>query len=125
MDEERERTAAYVRRAFDRARYERGLTKKDAAARLSVSTGHISHWCKGRSPIPDDRLLELAILLDFNPLEIRPTLAKYRELWRAEYDPQDALILAAQELDKDSRDALLVFVRNMIAAKGKGEEPTD
>lgn len=122
-DPDRAEVAAYLERQFRRARYERNLSKSDVARRMGVSTGHISHWVKGRSPIPDARLLELAVLLDFDPLEARPSLAKYRGLWRQDQLSHESLTEAILSLDEASRLALENFVRALRAAKGSTSEP--
>lgn len=119
MTESDRKTARFLRAALNAAKYEKGISYQEVAARLGVSPANISHWAAGRHSIPNDRLFELAVVLGFDPIEARPELAKFREIWRSDSTEPDALTEAVQYLDEESKTHVLAIVRAILDGKGK------
>lgn len=42
-----------------------------------MSSGNFNHLLRGRQPIPQETLFELAILLNFDPREVRPSIQSF------------------------------------------------
>lgn len=51
-------------------------TQGEIAAAVGVTQGYVSHWCKGRSQIPAEKVLQLYWATDGNvsPHEMRPDI---------------------------------------------------
>lgn len=101
-----------LRPFWDRAKREHGLTQEVLAERLNVTQGAVHKWLSGKQLIPDRRLIELGVLLGFDPVAVRPTLAQL--LLRPELSvTEEALVLARaiEALDPASRDALRTLLK--------------
>ena len=80
-DMDRTTLAAFLRRALARARYKQGISQTEVAARLGFKSGaQITHWINNRSPVPDEHLLTLGSVLQFDPMRVRPSLSRYGRL---------------------------------------------
>ena len=95
------------------------MTQADLARRLDVTTGAVSHWVKGRSPIPEERLEEIEailgadlsdLLIDYSTLldEAR-TPVGYAILWPVKcplYGPHSKHVVPRSEEDFKQRMGL-------------------
>lgn len=80
--EERLAEAARLRAIFEAAQdRENGLTQESLADEMKVSQGLIHQWLSGKkTPIPDKRLLWLSRRFNFNPLDVRKSMAVNADL---------------------------------------------
>lgn len=61
-------------------RAQKGLNQAKLAKMLGLKNqSQVSHWCTGFVRIPDDALITLAELLDFDPKRVRPEITEYIE----------------------------------------------
>lgn len=54
-----------------------GVSQEELADEMGLTQGTISKYWKGSKPIPPERLFWLAGRLDFDAIELRPSLVKY------------------------------------------------
>jgi transcriptional regulator with XRE-family HTH domain len=121
--EESVRLAPYWRKAKN----ELGLTQVKLAEILGVGQSSITRWLNGKQPIPNERLIELATILRFDPTEIRPELARYvRPL--ADLTLDERAIATARmvaNLDEQSRTAVETYILFLSAAPTKQRAPEE
>lgn len=76
--DQRKREGSFIQsRFYDRKAVEPLLTVESLAHEIGVSQGLISQWFAGRTPVRDVHLLWLGPRLEFDPVELRPSLRRY------------------------------------------------
>ncbi len=108
-----------------KARRELGLTQDKIAALLGVTQGAVHKWLAGKQRVPNERLLELAPLLRFDPTEIRPDLARFVKPLSGMSPSEDALMMAHMfdKLDDQAKAAVETVVSGLFAASKSQRKP--
>lgn len=76
--DKKEEEALIVREHYDRLKREkRGFTQTQLASKFRVSPALVQAWLNGRTRIPDKNMFQLAKLLKFKALAVRPDLYDY------------------------------------------------
>jgi len=111
--------ADVVRSAYKEKKREDGLTQESLAHKMNVSQGLIAHWFSGRARIPDQTLMELGLMLGFNPVEVRPDLQRYYDLIARQLDDTgvreiDAL---ARSLSESEAEQAVTYIRFLVGQR--------
>lgn len=105
----------------DRIRAEgREITQAEfAETYLGTTQGNFSHLLYGRQPIPLETLFDLALLLDFDPREVRPEIQEFIDkVFRAVKGSEQNLIESyLSQLPPAVLDQVLVFARFLAEQK--------
>ena len=72
--------AVKVRGAYERKKHQSHITQESLANSLGVTQGVVGRWLNGHKRIPDDKLLRMSVTLEFNPLDVRPSISDYVDL---------------------------------------------
>ncbi len=108
-----------------KARRELGLTQDKIAELLGVTQGAVHKWFAGKQRIPNERLLELAPLLRFDPTEIRPELERFVRPVTGLSPSEDALMMAHMfdKLDDQAKAAVETVISGLFAASKSQRNP--
>ena len=101
-----DKEAKIVRAAFITKKQQERLTQEQLANHLGVTQGVIGRWVNGHKRIPDQQLMRLAIILDFDPLDVRPEVKDYVDL-------------ANSVLSKEGREDLSTLIRLLSESESK------
>lgn len=77
-EEQRQREAALFKPLFDEYKSKtEGMNQTVLADMLDLSQGSIGQYCSGKSAIPLETLVDLALIMGFNPLHVRPEIEQF------------------------------------------------
>jgi hypothetical protein len=79
--EQRQHEGAILKLLWERYLERSGRTQVSVIEELGINPGQPSAWFNGIKPIPAQKLLAQAALMDFDPRLVRPELEKELELW--------------------------------------------
>ena len=90
-----------------------------AQLHFDMTQGNFGHLLKGRQPIPLEMLFDLAILLDFDPREIRPELQQFIDkVFRAVRGAEQSMIVSyLSQLAPEGIDQVLSYARFLAAQR--------
>lgn len=117
--------ALRLRPFWEAAKRDLGLTQVKLAALLGVGQSSVNRWISGEQPIPTERLMELAALLHFDPIDVRPECSRFIRPLRDLSISESAAILGGMydKMDEQSKTAVETVVRTLFDASKKPRSP--
>lgn len=102
--------AKKVKQAYLSSKVDTKLTQAAISRIFGVTQGLVQAWFSGATRIPDAAMFQLSSMLDFDPLEVRPSLRVY-------------LVAASQLMDRkdDGRTGMLVTLYEQMTEEQKDQ----
>lgn len=122
-DDQRLKEAKYIQRRWeDYQRQNPTISQEKFMEQIEATQGLFSQWIKGRTPIPDEKLIWLGGILRFDPFELRPSLYKLMYGGLAKSGRADIMATLVKELIEADDETFSLLSSMFQAAFAKVEQ---